>query len=128
MYEFHGHVGPYVVLGFRAGMLARETLDSPGYFDLTAEAVCPLRTPTSCFLDGLQLGSGCTLGKRSLTAAEGLPIACLFTDAGGRRVRIALAEGLTDRIRAWIEADGVEETGRRVMALPVDALFSVERP
>jgi formylmethanofuran dehydrogenase subunit E len=127
LYEFHGHVGPYVVLGFRAGMLAREILESPGYFDLTAAATCPLHTPMSCFLDGLQLGSGCTVGKRNLTVSAGEPIGCLFTTKSGNEVRLRLVDGLPATLRAWIEESGVEETGEKVMGLPGEELFTVER-
>ncbi|UCF48872.1 MAG: formylmethanofuran dehydrogenase subunit E family protein, partial [Myxococcales bacterium] len=117
--EFHGHVGPYVVLGFRAGELAREILESPGYFDLTVKTTCPLQTPRSCFLDGVQLGSGCTVGKRNLSFRSGEPIGGLFqSKKNGKAVRIRLKEGLPEKIRAWIEASGVEETGEKVMGLP----------
>lgn len=126
IYEFHGHVGPYVVLGFRAGELARELLESPGYFDLKARATCPLETPTSCFLDGLQLGSGCTVGKRNLEVAGGKRIGSLFQTKSGRSVRITLKEELPERIRAWIQQDGVDATGERVMKLPRDDVFVIE--
>jgi len=127
LYEFHGHVGPYVVLGFRAGKTAREILQSPGYFDLTAHVTCPLHTPTSCFIDGVQLGSGCTVGKRNLTFTDGSPISCTFTDKEGERVRIVLKEGLPAAIKSWIEENGVEETGKKVLALPREEVFTVEK-
>lgn len=126
LYQFHGHVGPYVVLGFRAGELAREILKSPGYFDMTAEATCPLETPKSCFLDGLQVGSGCTIGKRNLTFSAGEPIRCIFKSKGGKSARISVQEGLPEKIGAWIEESGVEVTGARLLALPRDELFAVE--
>jgi formylmethanofuran dehydrogenase subunit E len=127
LYEFHGHVGPYVVLGFRAGELAREILESPGYFDLTVVATCPLQTPKSCFLDGLQLGSGCTVGKRNLSFRSGEPIGGLFKSKNGKSVRIRLKKGLPEELRRWIETSGVEEAGEKVMSLPWEELFEVKR-
>jgi len=128
MYEFHGHLGPYIVLGYRAGMLAREALESPGYFDLHAEAVCPLKTPMSCFLDGLQMGSGCTVGKRNLIFTDGAPIGCRFTAQDGHAFEIRLKDNLPARIAAAIAADGVEATGNRFFAAPVDEVFVITQP
>lgn len=64
--DFHGHLGPYVLFGFRAGQLALRELGAKGYFDLEADVLCGTRPPLSCFADGVQLGSGCTAGKGNL--------------------------------------------------------------
>lgn len=62
---FHGHLGPWLVLGLRAGRCARKMLNgSP--FDLRAVVECPAKPPVSCFVDGVQLGSGCTMGKSNI--------------------------------------------------------------
>ncbi|NPV14986.1 hypothetical protein HPY86_08680 [candidate division WOR-3 bacterium] len=63
--RFHGHLGPWLVLGLRAGRCARKMLNgSP--FDLRAVVECPAKPPVSCFIDGVQLGSGCTMGKSNI--------------------------------------------------------------
>jgi len=49
------------------GMAGLRAVGAKGYFDV--EVICegPLaKPPQSCFLDGLQMGTGATLGKRSL--------------------------------------------------------------
>jgi len=125
MAEFHGHLGPYVVLGYRAGEAAREVLASPGYFDLEAEVVSPLHTPQSCFIDGIQLGSGCTVGKRNLAVAGGEPIGATFRTKGGGAVRIILRSGLPAEIAGWIGKEGVEAAARRVLGLPREAIFDI---
>lgn len=124
--EFHGHVGPYVVLGYRMGLAARRVLSSPGYFDLTAHVETPLVPPPSCLIDGLQLGSGCTTGKRNLTVAEGTIARCFFTSKSGGQVTIALRPDLPEKMRAWIAESGTEATGLKVLDLPEEELFSLE--
>ncbi len=69
--DFHGHLGPYVILGFRAGQLALRSLGVVGYFDLEARVWSGTKPPLSCFADGVQLGSGCTTGKGNLTVEAG---------------------------------------------------------
>ena len=71
--EFHGHLGPYLVLGLRAGLYANQVL---GRDPMNTEASIQTKTtpPESCFADGVQLSTGCTFGKGniSLTQGEGL--------------------------------------------------------
>jgi formylmethanofuran dehydrogenase subunit E len=66
--QFHGHLGPSVVAGARMGIIGLRAVEAKGYFDV--EVVCegPLaKPPQSCFLDGLQVATGASLGKRTLT-------------------------------------------------------------
>jgi len=52
--QFHGHLGP-------------SAAGARGFFDVEVTCEGPfVKPPQSCFLDGLQLGTGATLGKRSI--------------------------------------------------------------
>jgi len=65
--QFHGHLGPWATAGLRAGMAARRAVKAEGYFDVDVVVEGPLvKPPQSCFLDGLQVSTGATLGKRNL--------------------------------------------------------------
>jgi formylmethanofuran dehydrogenase subunit E len=65
--QFHGHLGPAVVAGARIGMAGLRAVEARGYFDVEVTCEGPLaRPPRSCFLDGLQMGTGATMGKRTL--------------------------------------------------------------
>ena len=125
--DFHGHAGPYVVLGYRMGLLARRLLESPGYFDMDVAVETPLAPPPSCLIDGIQVSSGCTTGKRNLTVKEGKLGRAVFTTENGRRIAIALSPELPERIRAWIEELGVEEAGRKLLSEPEEGLFLIEK-
>lgn len=75
--KFHGHLGPNIVLGYLMGKYACENLtDDP--FSLKATVYCPKKTPESCIVDGVQLGSGCTLGKGNIEIIEDSNIHCEF--------------------------------------------------
>jgi hypothetical protein len=63
--RFHGHIGPWLALGVRAGLLARNRLRAC-QFELVADVYCPDRTPYTCFLDGVQFSAGCTMGKGNI--------------------------------------------------------------
>ena len=65
--QFHGHLGPSVVAGARMGMIGLRAVEAKGYFDVEVTCNGPLaRPPQSCFLDGVQVATGATLGKRTL--------------------------------------------------------------
>lgn len=68
--EFHGHLGPYLILGLKAGLFANQIL---GKDPMKTEAFIQTRTtpPQSCFADGVQFSTGCTLGKRNISLSEG---------------------------------------------------------
>lgn len=68
--EFHGHLGPYLVLGLRAGLYANQIL---GRDPMKTEAFIQTKTtpPESCFADGVQLSTGCTFGKGNISLQQG---------------------------------------------------------
>lgn len=81
---FHGHLGPYIVLGYRIGKYARENFcDDP--FEMKAAVHCAGVPPQSCLADGVQLGSGCTLGKRNIEIVPSETISCVFS-ANGKKL------------------------------------------
>ncbi len=65
--DFHGHLGPYVLLGYRMGLVARKYF--PGRFYATL--FTGTEPPVSCLIDGVQFSSRCTLGKGNLSVKEG---------------------------------------------------------
>ena len=68
--RLHGHSGPYLNLGIKMGLLALEILGVKGYFDLSTEVELEYRTPMSCLIDGLQVSTGCTLGKGNIKVKD----------------------------------------------------------
>ena len=52
-------------------MAGAQAVDAKNHFDVEVICVGPFkRPPQSCFLDGMQLGSGATLGKRTIEVVE----------------------------------------------------------
>ena len=138
--DFHGHLGPCVLFGFRAGQLALRELEAKGYFDLEADVFCGTRPPLSCFADGVQLGSGCTAGKGNLRFATSdsgkLEAVVIFRRrAASGPVGGLAASTVTIRIKPeiealaakWLAEVGDIDTARRQLALGDEEVFLVER-
>jgi formylmethanofuran dehydrogenase subunit E len=69
--EFHGHLGPYLIIGFKMGELSNELLGKEtgaGTGHLLKKVIVKTGTkpPMSCIIDGIQYISGCTLGKGNI--------------------------------------------------------------
>ena len=88
--QMHGHLGPFLVAGIRMGLLALELLGSTGYFGIAAESDAGSLPPLSCLSDGIQIGSGCTVGKGNLTVRDAGAPRARFRNAQGRAVEIEL--------------------------------------
>jgi inosine-uridine nucleoside N-ribohydrolase len=124
---FHGHLGPYVVIGYRMGRLALEATGSEGHFGISAVVYSVLEPPRSCLIDGVQLGAGCTLGKRNIEArATDGPARAIFETDDGMRVTIALRPEAAALVARLIEEKGVEAAGMAVLDLPDDELFEID--
>ena len=83
--QFHGHLGPWAAAGLRLGMAARDAVGAEGYFDVEVEVFGPLDAPPrSCLIDGVQVATGATLGKRNIrwTQADALAVRVKNTRTG----------------------------------------------
>ena len=51
--EFHGHGGPFMVVGLRMGLEALRRLCASGWFDIRCRVELNWRPPDSCVIDGI---------------------------------------------------------------------------
>lgn len=65
--SYHGHLGPFLVIGIKMGNRAIRELQPEDCFQLHADVYCPESPPPSCIIDGIQLSTGCTMGKRNIS-------------------------------------------------------------
>ncbi len=64
--RFHGHLGPWLVLGLLMGKYGLRKINAKKYFGLSLCVSGLHKKPKSCLIDGLQLSTGCTLGKGNI--------------------------------------------------------------
>ncbi|MFA5145110.1 MAG: FmdE family protein [Candidatus Omnitrophota bacterium] len=97
--KFHGHLGPYLVLGILAGLLALKKLRCKKYFGLKVIVQGALKKPKSCLIDGLQLSTGATYGKGNIRKLDGREIKIDFRGpAGYKKVTLKLRKALIQRL------------------------------
>ncbi|MFW5869084.1 MAG: formylmethanofuran dehydrogenase subunit E family protein [Armatimonadota bacterium] len=122
--DFHGHLGPFAMLGYRAGLLAVRVLDAPTHFGLSATVRCPDGPPPSCFADGVQYSTGCTLGKRNIELVPDEDVSLTVTrNDTGATVSVLPRREIIESFARWLEETGAEHAALRVLDMSDEELF-----
>ncbi len=124
--EFHGHLGPWLVVGMRVGQAALERVDARKYFGVRVEVAVPPAPPVSCLVDGLQLGTGATTGKANLvvSVADSPRVRVTNTETG-QSATITFPTGLAARLAAWLREEGDRAAARRVLEAPLEEICAI---
>ena len=117
--EFHGHLCPGLVIGYRAALMAMWELGITRAQD--EELVATVYTD-SCAVDAVQVLTGCTFGKGNLRFRDLGKHVFLFARQGsGQWLRLAL------RHDGWGQAGDRVKLVRTLLRLPESSLFSVRQ-
>ena len=122
--RFHGHLGAFLVLGLKAGLFANEVVGKE-YFGVRAIVETEPIPPFSCFVDGIQIASGCTMGKGNVELKKGSSLSVTFTK-GSERLRLCLKDDILGSLR---RVSSMEESTRISLVLadkPIREIFNVE--
>ena len=122
--QFHGHLGPYAVIGYRMGKIANEKLGSDP-FSKNAFIYTGTTPPLSCIVDGIQISSGCTLGKGNLTVNfEGIP-KVIFKTKNGKLLEITLKESIQNEIEANVTEENIISYSEKIYEKFDQELFDI---
>ncbi len=122
--HFHGHLGPFLILGLRAGLSGIDYLGKD-YFELRAKVETTLHPPHSCFIDGIQFSSGCTTGKCNLEVKAGDDVSVEFV-RGERRISIVVRNDVLEALDHLSDKQA-ETTCREIMRKTDEELFIIGR-
>jgi formylmethanofuran dehydrogenase subunit E len=122
--KFHGHLGPFLILGLKAGLLANSLLGKD-YFKTTAVVTAESSPPSSCFVDGVQFVTGCTMGKGNINLRKGKNVSVLFTKEG-RKLRLTLKSDVLESIKSISSEEESRRVSLDLMKKPVSELFGTE--
>jgi formylmethanofuran dehydrogenase subunit E len=120
--EFHGHSGPFLVIGIKMGMAALKELNSTGYFDIHVMVETGTTPPLSCLIDGIQISTGCTLGKGNITVKANRKARAVFT----RDEKSLEMEVKPEILELILGSSAAEESAGRFAKTSVDDLFTAK--
>ena len=109
--KFHGHLGPWLVLGLLIGEYGLKKIKAQKYFGLEIKVSGLGKKPHSCLVDGLQLSTGCTLGKGNIHLNGAKKIKIVFINRTNQKsISLSLKKGLLknlDRDMSHKEAEAI---------------------
>ena len=126
--KFHGHLGPFIVLGYRMGRYALNHFDN-NPFALSAIVSCSGKPPESCLIDGVQIGSGCTYGKQNIELSVSPEISVIFRHEDGRSILMKQGNYLSKQDEYMSQGDkelALESFAEAMHSMADSELFTTE--
>jgi len=116
--EFHGHLGPYSVLGLKAGLYANQIL---GKEPMKTEALIQTN-----FADGVQISTGCTFGKRNISLINGKGLKVTFKK-DNQKLTLKLKKEIIEEIDSLpSEEEAWERLAKNLYQRKIEKIFEIE--
>ena len=130
--DFHGHLGPFLVIGVKMGNMAKRILNpNTGENNrLQATVKIPLLTPFSCVLDGIQATTQCTVGNQKLKIENSQKeiTAHFELQNSNRALKASVNPKITEALMNKIsEGSSNEELAWKIAHMPESQLFTIEK-
>jgi len=122
--KFHGHLGPYAVIGYRMGKIANERLGSDP-FCKRAKVYTGTKPPLSCIIDGIQLSSNCTLGKGRMTVENNDTAKAEFTSKDNKKITIILKSEIRKEIDTTVTQENILQYSEDTYNKSDEELFEI---
>jgi formylmethanofuran dehydrogenase subunit E len=142
-WEFHGHLCPFMPIGYRMGAIAMRELKVEHIADHGAFAFSEMGVghPQTCMMDGFMVVTGCTYGKLMMERLNYGKIACILFVPGKGAIRVSLKPEFQDDLGreeffvyrkkgiepSHIPKDVVKKVVDIVMDAPEEKILKVER-
>ena len=124
--KFHGHLGPYVVIGYKMGLIANRILGNDS-FSKNVIVWTGINPPISCIIDGIQMSSGCTLGKGNISINHKNIAKAEFIDKNGKKLNISLKSDIKNEIDNFLTKDNIIEFSEKLYDKNDNELFEIVR-
>jgi formylmethanofuran dehydrogenase subunit E len=130
--EFHGHLGPFLVLGVRMGLVGVRELEAKENDDkLQVTAMLKHSVPFSCIIDGIQVVTKCTIGNQKLKLINSSGITVEFELQQKGKVTVTVNPTTFDKLKSRLLSENVsqEETQKLahiIASMPEEELFIIE--
>jgi len=131
--DFHGHLGPFLVIGVRMGLMGlRELKARKGDPKLQATAILKQAPPFSCTIDGIQVTTQCTVGNGKLKLKNKPEvISAVFKLNRERQVTVTLKPTKYEELKKALPRDRQSykniQLAREIASSPEEDLFTIEK-
>lgn len=124
--NFHGHLGPYLILGILAGEVGLRKLKAGKHFGLDVKVWGAHKRPKSCLIDGLQLSTGATYGKGNIQKFGGSKVGVLISNLkNDKKIKICLKESLIKKLNGLKGHKDSEALARELYKTNPSSIFKL---
>lgn len=123
--QFHGHLGPFAVIGYKMGKISNQKINNDP-FRKKVTVFTGTTPPMSCIVDGIQLSSGCTLGKGNIKITDQKKPFARFSDGNGKTLEITLKEEILEEINSNVTEENIEEYSEKIFNKKDEELFLIK--
>jgi len=128
--EFHGHLGPFLAIGVRMGLIGMERIGEPSWGMMRITVSLPIRVPFSCVVDGLQFSTKCTIGNQKLSLKNSTKIQATFDSRDDGGVVVLLSKSTFQKLKTKLlgkrlSDEEVRKLAIEVASMPEHRLFEV---
>lgn len=131
--EFHGHLGPFLTLGVRIGLIGIGELKVKRNDEkLRVTAMLKYSVPFSCVVDGIQVATKCTIGNKKLRLRSSSGIAARFELQRGEQITVSVNPTAFERLKNELLSENVppkevRKLAHLVASMPEEELFIIRR-
>ena len=122
--QFHGHLGPYAVIGYRMGLIANKKLGSDPFIK-KAVMWTGNTPPISCIIDGVQISSGCTYGKGNISVKNKGIAKAEFSNDNGKHLEIILKTEIRKEIDTNVNKKNMIDYSEKMFEKSDEELFKI---
>lgn len=122
--RFHGHLGPYAVIGYKMGKIANKRLGSDP-FCKRAKVYTGTTPPLSCIIDGIQLSSNCTLGKGRIAVENNDTAKAEFISEDNKKITIILKSEIRKEIDTTVTGENILQYSEATYNKSDEELFEI---
>jgi formylmethanofuran dehydrogenase subunit E len=125
--KFHGHLGPWLVIGLIMGEFALSILKAKKYFGINVKAFGLNVKPRSCLIDGLQMSTGATYGKGNIKKINAKNIKVIFENTKEeRKLVVTIKKELLKKLAALDTHADSEKFAKELSSLTAKELFDAK--
>ncbi len=121
--RFHGHLGPYLVIGMRMGHFFSSALGEKP-FSYRIHVSVGWKPPPSCVIDGLQITTPCTVGN-SMIQVEDLSDITAIAQQDDRKIELLLLPKVRERIDRETNRENEEAIAQELWTEATEDLFCI---
>ncbi len=125
--RFHGHIGPFLALGLKIGLMVNEMMGRSPFETKAIVRVSP-NPPRSCLVDGIQFSTGCTMGKANIEIQPDDERIEVEFQRGERKVTISVINDFLKTLEKELEGRDertIIDYASRIMDTSPEEMFEV---